>query len=58
MYRKNCCTTPGVKVGGGVSVDKTLKFYIKVFCDGQGIVRGSPLQMQWVVGSCDDAGSY
>ena len=32
IYRKSYCTTPGVGVGvGGGSVDKMLKFYVKVF---------------------------
>ena len=29
MYRKSCCTTPGIGIGGYIS--KMLKFYIKVF---------------------------
>ena len=32
MYRKSCCTNPGVSIGGGGgSVDKMLKFYVKGF---------------------------
>ena len=35
MYRKSCCTGGG----GGVDMDKMLKFYVKVLYDGQGTVR-------------------
>ena len=31
MYRKGYCSTLGLGVGGGVDVDKMLKFYVKVF---------------------------
>ena len=34
MYRKSCCTTPGVRVSGG-SISEMLKF----LCDGQGTDR-------------------
>ena len=31
MYRKSYCTTPSVGIGGGGSMDKMLKFYVKFF---------------------------
>ena len=41
MYKKSCCTTPGIEVGisGSISISKMLKFMLKFLCDGQGPVR-------------------
>ena len=33
MYRKSCCTTPGIE--GGFSIGKILKFHVKVFMMGK-----------------------
>ena len=36
MYRKSCCTSPGVRVGSSIGIRKTFNFILKFLCDGQG----------------------
>ena len=35
MYRKSCCTTPGIGGGFSIGISKMLKFHVKVFMMGK-----------------------
>ena len=56
MYRKSCCTTPGISIGAGsIGMDRMLKFYVKVFIVMGKALSGelSCMQTGLVVGALD-----